>query len=338
MNAKNSLQIVAGFSPFQLVLGFNPKLPATLSDELPARSIKPSSQIGQENLNAIHSACAAFIASENSERILRALLHNVQTSSEVKYITGDTVLYKHHDSNEWRGPCIVIGQINQQVFVEHSSFCVRVHPCRLQLVKPASRAAERNDPSIEKIDKNNTTRNHNKYHYETSSDSENYNENHSSDSEDESQERNQQSHLSPSTPNSYLQPTETNHPRLTTSSDSTEIKHQQASSLEHPRISPKKIKPNMQIRYKVSENDPWEKAQITSRAGKATGKNYSWWNIINQDGSKQAIDLKAINSWEISDSPSNSNSELVEKNPETTYENMEQSNDEKTIDEVSLLS
>ena len=79
----------------------------------------------------------------------------------------------------------------------------------------------------------------------------------------------------------------------------------------------------MQIRYKVSENDPWEKGQITSRAGKATGKNYSWWNITNQDCSKQVIDLNAISCWEISDSPSNSNSQLVHKNPETTDETIE---------------
>ena len=92
----------------------------------------------------------------------------------------------------------------------------------------------------------------------------------------------------------------------------------------------------MQIRYKFSENDPWKKAQITNRTGKATGKNYSWWNITNQDGSKQAIDLNAINSWEICDSLSNSIPKLVDKNPETIDENMEQSNDKKTM--VMFLS
>lgn len=71
---------------------------------------------------------------------------------------------------------MVIGQINQQVFVKHASFYVRVrvHTCRLQVVKPASQAIERNNPSIEKINKNNSTQNHNKYHYETSLDSENH--------------------------------------------------------------------------------------------------------------------------------------------------------------------
>ena len=80
---------------------------------------------------------------------------------------------------------MVIGQNNQQVFVKHASFHVRVHACRLQVVKPASQAIETNNPSTKKIDKNNTIQNHNKYHYETSSDSENHNKNHSSDAEDE---------------------------------------------------------------------------------------------------------------------------------------------------------
>ena len=191
-------------------------------------------------------ACAAFIAFENSEKMQRALHHNVRTSSVVKYITGDTILYKRNDSNEWQGPGIVIGQINQQVFVKHDSFYVRVHPCRLQLVKPASRAAKRNGLSIKKADKNNTTQNHSKYHYETLSDSEDHSKYHSSDSEVEGQERNQQSYPSPSTPNSYWQVTETNHPPLTTSSDPsekpTEIKHQETSSLEQPLCKPQKDK------------------------------------------------------------------------------------------------
>ena len=69
------------------------------------------------------------------------------------------------------------------------------------------------------------------------------------------------------------------------------------------------------------------KTPNTNRAGKVTGKNYSWWNITNQDGSKQAINLNTFNCWEISYSPWNSIPKLVDKNPETTDENMEQSND-----------
>ena len=131
--AKNSLQNVAGFSPYQLAIGYNPRLPSTLHDELPALSNKPSSKIIEENLKALHAARCAFIESENCEKIRRALVHNVRSSGDVKYITGDSVFYKRNDSSEWHGPANVIGQVGQQVHLKHGAFHIRVHPCRLQL-------------------------------------------------------------------------------------------------------------------------------------------------------------------------------------------------------------
>ena len=139
LNAKNSLTNVAGFSPFQLVLGTNPRLPSYLTDEAPALTQEPTSKLMQDNLNALHAARAAFISCENDERIRRALKSNVRGSGEVKYLTGDEVYYKRDDAAQWHGPATVIGQINQQVFVKHGSFYVRVHPCRMQLIKGASR-------------------------------------------------------------------------------------------------------------------------------------------------------------------------------------------------------
>ena len=75
--------------------------------------MKPSSEVLQDNLNALHSARRAFIASENDEKIKRALCHNVRTSGEVKYGTRDNIFYKREDKNEWHAPGVVIGQVNQ---------------------------------------------------------------------------------------------------------------------------------------------------------------------------------------------------------------------------------
>ena len=147
LNAKNSLQNTAGFSQFQLVLGRNPKRPSTLSDNLPALSMKPSSEVLQDNLNVQHSARRAFIASENDEKIKRAFCHTIRTSGEVKHVTGDNAFYKREDKNEWRGPGVVIGQVNQQVSVKHGSFYIRAHPCRLQLVKSSFQSS--NEPVCE---------------------------------------------------------------------------------------------------------------------------------------------------------------------------------------------
>eukprot|EP00111_Clytia_hemisphaerica_P014173 TCONS_00041752-protein len=88
----------------------------------------------KENLEVLHKAREAFIASEHSERIRRALAHNIRTSGEIKYLTGDRVYYKRNDSNEWKGPGTVLGQDGQQILVKHGSHYVRVHPCRAKLV------------------------------------------------------------------------------------------------------------------------------------------------------------------------------------------------------------
>ena len=49
--------------------------------------------------------------------------------------SGDMILYKRNEFNEWRGLGIVISQINQQVFVKHSNFYVRVHPLQITTCK-----------------------------------------------------------------------------------------------------------------------------------------------------------------------------------------------------------
>lgn len=136
-NAKNSLQNVDGFSPFQLAIGCNPILPDVLRSDLPSLTNKPKSAIIAENLNALHKAREAFIQSENSEKIKRALSHPVRTSGDIKYINGDSVYYKRKDGNEWHGPAVVLGQDGQQVLVKHGGVYVRVHPCRLNPIKTA---------------------------------------------------------------------------------------------------------------------------------------------------------------------------------------------------------
>ena len=132
INAKNSLSNVHGFSPYQLAIGSNPKLPTVITDDLPALTNQPATKILSDNLQALHKAREAFMASENSERIRRAMSHNIRTTGDVKYLTGDSVLYKRTSSREWHGPGKVLGQDGQQVLVKHGSIYVRVHPCRLQ--------------------------------------------------------------------------------------------------------------------------------------------------------------------------------------------------------------
>ena len=134
LNAKNSLQNVHGFSPYQLALGQNPLLPAVLNDKPPALT-PTSSDIIHANLNALHAARSAFIESERSERLRRALQNNIRTYSDTPILTGDKVYYKRLDARRWRGPAIVLGKDGQQVLLKHGGYYIRVHPCRLRLVQ-----------------------------------------------------------------------------------------------------------------------------------------------------------------------------------------------------------
>ena len=92
VSAKNSLKNVYGFSQNQLVFGKNPNFPCVMNNKLPVLEGVTSSKIVAENLNAMHNARQAFKA-EADEKLRRALRHQVRTSSEVKFITGDKVYY-----------------------------------------------------------------------------------------------------------------------------------------------------------------------------------------------------------------------------------------------------
>ena len=98
INAKNSLHSVHGFSPYQLAIGKNPKFPSVLNKKAPALTRQPISKIVSNNLDAIHKAREAFISSENSKKIRQALSHNIRSSGDVKYVTGDSFNYKRIDS------------------------------------------------------------------------------------------------------------------------------------------------------------------------------------------------------------------------------------------------
>ena len=46
-----------------------------------------------DNVTALHKAKEAYVASKSMKKIHRVLNHNVRTSGEIKYITGDSVYF-----------------------------------------------------------------------------------------------------------------------------------------------------------------------------------------------------------------------------------------------------
>ena len=131
VSARNSLSNNSGFSPNQLVFGYNPCMPNVMGDKLPALE-NSSFEMIRRNMNAMHTARQAAIQVESSERIRRALRHNVRPTDTSLIKVGDKVYYKRNNNDQWHGPSILIGKDGKQMFVKHGGSYVRVHSCRLQ--------------------------------------------------------------------------------------------------------------------------------------------------------------------------------------------------------------
>ncbi len=128
--ARNALQMVHGYSSYQLVFGKNPNLPNIMSDQVPALAASTTSEVFAKHLNSLHAARQSFIESESSERVRRALRCKVRASEQV-FENGELVYYKREGQEKWLGPGKVVFQDGKVVFVRHGGVFVRVSPNRL---------------------------------------------------------------------------------------------------------------------------------------------------------------------------------------------------------------
>ena len=256
VHAKNALHNVHGFSPYQLVFGQNPQLPNFYINKPPALN-KPSVEFIASHLAALHGARHAFLQAESSEKIKRALRHNLRSYQNVSHCSGDRVYYKRNDSNEWKGPATVLGRDGQCVLIRHGGFYVRVHPCRLMITNDKD-TVEGHDFDCTRetatVDVSPVPQNLN----------------HVSDDEESSKG-------SVSVP-CELEPVE-NTPHTPASDSDVPVK-----PLETQISVPLK---GQHIRYSLRGEDEWFEGKVHSRAGKATGKYRYCFNI--QDVSSSDI-------------------------------------------------
>ena len=131
VSARNALVNNSGFSPNQLVFGFNPAVPDIFHSDPPALEDVTASDIVLKNLSAQKVARQSFIRFESDEKIKRALRSNIRSTKVDDVERDDEVYYKRNDSNKWRGPGKVMFRDGKVIFVRHGGSYVRVHECRL---------------------------------------------------------------------------------------------------------------------------------------------------------------------------------------------------------------
>lgn len=258
ISAKNTLHSAHGFSPNQLVFGRNPNLPSFLNDKLPALEGVSTSEIVASNLNAMHAARKQFIMCESSEKLRRALRHQVRTSTTQSYKNGD-VFYKRNFCDRWLGPGTVIGWEHKQVLVKHGGTYVRVHPCRL-VSHPET--------------------------YQSSSESEAISESTTSQSEPEGS-----SNLSMSDENDVAEEPGTLNDHVAQHQTVREAHVLPKQNPIHKTIT--LPKPGQSIKCKLANDDDseWRTLNVISRAGKATGKNKHLMNVAMEQGEPFWLDF-----------------------------------------------
>ena len=124
-----------GFSHFswQLAKIHHPLLPWAFTDTPSAPAMKQHSKFISGHLNIIQKTPEAFITNKISDKIRRALRHNIRTSNDSIFLTGDSAYYKRAPDRRSKGSAKVLGKNGQQVLVKRGGTYVRCHPCRLSL-------------------------------------------------------------------------------------------------------------------------------------------------------------------------------------------------------------
>ena len=287
VSAKNVLHNVNGYSPNQLVFGKNPNFPSFLNDKLPALEGISTSEVVANNLNAMHAARKAFIESESSEKLRRAIRHQVRPSVVQSYKNGDLVLFKRNESERWLGPGTVIGWENKQVLVKHGGTYVRVHPCRLNMYPGVNEKYSERNTDIETLEP--------KLKQQNLNNSDDINRNFEPENEEVSGDQISQDELQ----------SDEQQQRLTEKRRGRPSKQKSVPNIvELP-------KPGQIIKCKIAnEESEWKEMNIISKAGKATGRNKYLMNVVMEDGEPFWLDFeKGVSEWKIKNAESTSNSE-----------------------------
>ena len=255
VQAKNNLCNVHGFSPSQLAIGYNPKLPNVLIDKPPALCARTSEDIITENLKGMQAARKAFIEAESSEKIKRALSHNIRPGSHNKFYVGDLVYYKRNDSRKWKGPGKVIGHESSNILIKHGANYVRVHSYRVMLDKSASQDKPNDSNDTRTDDKRVTDDTTKDVAIDTDS---------SDDDNDKSNDNNV---------NSFSQNDVGPHPEVTQQVLNETPHTENKETEEDPVFDCKNLKLKKGLKYKFIDKEGNDFAgEIIRRTGKATGK------------------------------------------------------------------
>ncbi|CAG2196694.1 unnamed protein product [Mytilus edulis] len=355
VNAKNSLVNVYGYSPYQIVFGRNPNRPPTLVNKPPALEGETMSKTMGKHLVGLHEARKAFVASESSEKIRRALRKQVRPSGE-KFRNGDKVYFLR--DNQWKGPGTVIGQDNVVVFIRYGGTYVRVHECRIlrdidEQKDKKNKQQEKRVTLKEGLKTQNLNKNkaeHEVLYYDSDEEEDSHANNQSDNEQGESDNEveGHESELGSQAGDSEIDsdnPVNQGHESYEESrsgGDSeldnddhedtpvSEQSNEQATSVAHSRSVGSKrhkallLKKDQKVNFKMPGDDTPREGVVLSRAGKASSSKNNWYNVEYRKpdelkGNKLSIDLSTVDELQVVKSDTDQDTEDDEESEEALF-------------------
>ena len=263
--AKNTLQNISGFSPFQIVFGQNPVLPSVyaagpsgLEEAVMAKSVA-------KNINAMHLAREAYIAGE-SDKVLKAALKDRIYTRGNNIKIGNWIYFKNN--GRWQGPVKVAGKDGKSLYVVRGGKFLTVNTDHADVANFEGELKETSQIQENKSKDLNETTN-------TIAEQEKGEINNACGEQEINNACGEQENID-------IQ----NDPEIEVDEQENEI----SGELESDFINVKDISKNDIVAFKRRQDDmEWEKVKIDRRAGKVGGKYEQWWNTTNlATGHKEA--------------------------------------------------
>ena len=230
-----------------------------MNDSLPALEGTTISKTLGKHLNAMHAGRKAFIMAESSEKIRRALRHQIRPTSTV-FTTGELVYFKRDNQAEWKGPGTVIGQDGKTVMINYSGYVVRVH---------VSRVIEINHENDINVDIENGKKNVLKEVKNISSSLA------KSVDDDCRNALSDTMHSFESDFDDEVSHSMGNETKTVSSESNAQNALPVTGAGNIPKVGQK-------VKYLAADSDDWKTTTVLSRAGKATGKYKTWLNIQDE--------------------------------------------------------
>ena len=304
--AKNTLQNVSGFSPFQIVFGQLPSLPSVYTAGPPGLEEVVMSKSVADHINALFLAREAYIQGE-SDRILKAALKQRVYKRGEDIVAGDWIYF--NNTGKWQGPVKVTTKDGKSLYVVRGGRLLTINTDHAQLAmfegEFLKTPSNEHEGGVEEKSAVNEREGYQESKLKDSSRESTINaesksvEKLSASAEiDESQENEIRVDRSEEVNDEEVQRESED---VLTEDDTSNVSEEQDHGAQAV-----KIKKNDVLRIKKDEESGWFEGRVISRAGKVGSKYDKWWNVKNtQTGHIQPLDFDRLKEIQIVTSEEN---------------------------------